>query len=88
LPGIPQRGYREIRQSTSIKPVQRQGLQPSDPWQPVRRAAKLKDYPFYPAAQAEFHSLAGRPAEAAKQFEKSHEGWPAAGLKRVFSSAS
>jgi len=36
----------------------------------VRRAAKLKDYPFYPAAQAEFHSLAGRPAEAAKQFEK------------------
>jgi len=35
---------------------------------PVRPAAKLKDYPFYPAA--EFHFLAGRPAEAAKQFEK------------------
>ena len=26
--------------------------------------SKLKDYPFYPAAQGEFHSLAGRPAEA------------------------
>jgi len=32
--------------------------------------AKLKDYPFYPAAQGEFHLLAGRPAEAAKYFEK------------------
>jgi len=36
----------------------------------VRAAAKLKDYPFYPAAQREFHFLRGRPAEAAKQFEK------------------
>jgi predicted RNA polymerase sigma factor len=36
----------------------------------VRPAAKLKDYPFYPAAQGEFRFLAGRPAEAAKQFEK------------------
>ncbi|MGH9402587.1 MAG: RNA polymerase sigma factor [Terriglobia bacterium] len=32
--------------------------------------AKLKGYPFYPAAQGEFHLLAGRPAEAAKHFEK------------------
>src|SRR5437667_6406842 len=32
--------------------------------------AKLKDYPFYPAAAGEFHLLAGRPAEAAKYFEK------------------
>ncbi len=32
--------------------------------------AKLKDYPFYPAAQGEFHLLAGRPAEAGKRFEK------------------
>jgi len=32
--------------------------------------ARLKDYPFYPAAQAEFHLLAGRAAEAAKHFEK------------------
>lgn len=31
---------------------------------------KLKDYPFYPAAQGEFHLLAGRPAEAGKHFEK------------------
>jgi predicted RNA polymerase sigma factor len=31
---------------------------------------KLKDYPFYPAAQGEFHLLAGRPAEAAERFEK------------------
>ena len=31
---------------------------------------KLKDYPFYPAARGEFHLLAGRPAEAAKSFEK------------------
>jgi len=35
--------------------------------------AKLKDYPFYPAAQGEFHLLAGRPAEAAKHFEKAME---------------
>jgi RNA polymerase sigma-70 factor (ECF subfamily) len=33
-------------------------------------ATKLKDYPFYPAAQGEFHLLAGRPAEAGKYFEK------------------
>jgi predicted RNA polymerase sigma factor len=32
--------------------------------------ARLKDYPFYPAAQGEFHLVAGRPAEAAKHFEK------------------
>ena len=32
--------------------------------------AKLKDYPFYPAAQGEFHLLAGRPAEAGKHFEE------------------
>ncbi len=31
--------------------------------------AKLKDYPFYPAAQGEFHLLAGRPAEAGTYFE-------------------
>lgn len=31
--------------------------------------AKLKDYPFYPAAQGEFHFLAGRPDEAAKHFK-------------------
>lgn len=30
--------------------------------------AKLKDYPFYPAAHGEFHLLAGRPAEARKHF--------------------
>jgi RNA polymerase sigma factor (sigma-70 family) len=30
--------------------------------------ARLKDYPFYPAARGEFHLLAGRPAEAAKHF--------------------
>lgn len=32
--------------------------------------ARLKDYPFYPATQGEFHLLAGRPGEAAKHFEK------------------
>ncbi len=32
--------------------------------------ARLRDYPFYPAAQGAFHLLAGRPAEAAKHFEK------------------
>ena len=32
--------------------------------------ARLKDYPFYPAAQGEFHLLAGRLGEAAKRFEK------------------
>ncbi len=31
---------------------------------------RLKDYPFYPAAHGEFHLLVGRPAEAAKHFEK------------------
>jgi len=31
--------------------------------------AKLKDYPFYPAALGEFHRLAGRPAEAEKHFD-------------------
>src|SRR5262245_716908 len=33
-------------------------------------SARLKDYPFYPAAQGEFHMLAGRPEEAGKHFEK------------------
>jgi RNA polymerase sigma factor (sigma-70 family) len=33
-------------------------------------SAKLKDYPFYPAAQGEFNLLAGHPAEAAKHFEE------------------
>src|SRR5262249_22257046 len=32
--------------------------------------AKLQDYPFYPAAQGEFHLLAGRPTEAVKHFER------------------
>ncbi len=32
--------------------------------------AKLKDYPFYPAAEGEFHLLAGRPVEAGRHFEK------------------
>ena len=32
--------------------------------------AKLKDYPFYPAAHGEFHLLAGRKVEAGKHFEK------------------
>jgi len=40
LPRIPQLGYREIRHSTSIKPVQRQSLQPSDPWQLVQAQAE------------------------------------------------
>jgi RNA polymerase sigma factor (sigma-70 family) len=31
---------------------------------------KLKNYPFYPAAEGEFHLLAGHAAEAAKRFEK------------------
>ena len=34
-------------------------------------ATKLKAYPFYPAAQAEFLLRTGRAAEAAKQFEDS-----------------
>lgn len=33
-------------------------------------AAKLKDYPFYPAALGEFHLLAGHPREAGGYFEK------------------
>ena len=32
--------------------------------------ARLKDYPFYPAAQGEFHLLAGRAAEAGECFER------------------
>lgn len=36
-------------------------------------AGKLKDYPFYPAAQDEFHLLAGRPVEAAQHFEKAKQ---------------
>ncbi len=31
---------------------------------------RLKDYPFYPAAQGEFHLLAGRLSEAQRYFEK------------------
>jgi RNA polymerase sigma factor (sigma-70 family) len=33
-------------------------------------SARLKEYPFYPAAQGEFHLLAGRAEEAGKHFEK------------------
>jgi RNA polymerase sigma-70 factor (ECF subfamily) len=33
-------------------------------------STKLRDYPFYPAAQGEFHLLAGQLTEARKQFEK------------------
>jgi RNA polymerase sigma-70 factor (ECF subfamily) len=36
----------------------------------IADADKLKDYPFYPAAQGEFHLLAGRPAEAGECFER------------------
>jgi RNA polymerase sigma factor (sigma-70 family) len=35
----------------------------------IPNAGKLKDYPFYPAAQGEFQFLAGHPAEAVKHFE-------------------
>jgi RNA polymerase sigma factor (sigma-70 family) len=34
----------------------------------IPEPARLRGYPFYPAAQGEFHLLAGRPAEAEKQF--------------------
>ncbi len=34
----------------------------------IADAARLKDYPFLPAALAEFHLLAGRPAQAAPHF--------------------
>ncbi|MCU1245570.1 MAG: polymerase sigma-70 factor, subfamily [Acidobacteria bacterium] len=33
-------------------------------------ADRLRDYPFYPAAQGELHLLAGHPAEAAKHFRQ------------------
>jgi len=36
----------------------------------ISDTARLDNYPFYPAAQGEFHLLAGRPAEAALHFEK------------------
>lgn len=36
----------------------------------IEDAGKLKNYPFYPAAQGEFLLLAGRAAEAAKHFEE------------------
>src|SRR5262249_36888282 len=36
----------------------------------IADADRLKDYPFYPAAQGEFHLRAGRPAEAERHFEK------------------
>jgi RNA polymerase sigma-70 factor (ECF subfamily) len=32
--------------------------------------AKLKSYPFYPAARGQFHLRAGRSTEAGKHFEK------------------
>jgi predicted RNA polymerase sigma factor len=35
----------------------------------IPESAKLRDYPFYPAAQGEFHLRAGRRLEAAKHFE-------------------
>ena len=36
----------------------------------IPEPGRLADYPFYPAAQGEFHLLAGRPSEAAKHFAK------------------
>lgn len=36
--------------------------------QKIPDSGKLKDYPFYSAAQGEFHLLGGRPADAAKHF--------------------
>jgi len=36
----------------------------------ISDSAKLKDYPFYPAALGEFHLRAGRPAEAEKYFAR------------------
>jgi RNA polymerase sigma factor (sigma-70 family) len=36
----------------------------------IPEAAKLRDYPFYAAAQGEFHLLAGRPGEASRHFEE------------------
>ena len=33
-------------------------------------SGRLRDYPFYPAAQGEFHLRAGRPAEAGKLFAR------------------
>jgi len=33
-------------------------------------SARLKDYPFYPAAQGEFHLIAGRLEDAGKYFAK------------------
>lgn len=36
----------------------------------IPNSARLKHYPFYPAAKGEFHLLAGRRAEAAKHFEE------------------
>ena len=36
-------------------------------------ADKLESYPFYPAAQGEFHRLAGRPEEARPYFERALE---------------
>lgn len=36
----------------------------------IADSARLESYPFYPAAQGEFHLLAGRPAVAAKHFER------------------
>jgi predicted RNA polymerase sigma factor len=36
----------------------------------ISDSARLKAYPFYPAAQGELHLLAGRHAEAAQHFEK------------------
>lgn len=36
-------------------------------------AERLRDYPFYEAAQGEFHLIAGRPGEAVKHFERAIE---------------
>lgn len=38
--------------------------------QKISDSARLKDYPFYPAAQGELHLLAGRREEAVQHFEK------------------
>jgi hypothetical protein len=42
---------------------------------------------IYPAAQGEFHLLAGRPTEAAKHFERAMELVPEPVPRRIFSSA-
>lgn len=49
-------------------------------------SAKLASYPFYPAAEGEFHLLAGRPAEAAKHFENALKLARSAAEKDYFES--